>query len=230
MGIASLDPSCMLLKRFGLGKAEMTIWRGYRTILAIAAIMTGTASAAHAEGKFKICHGGTLTLLSFNEHIAKLRTFRRYDRETIDNLVQAQRKGGPEFFSQQIAYQGEVSGSGTYDLRTWHGIYDSKNYLNVTTWTCDGEDYPIAYFIGFRVQEAADGVISVDRQKGIVNVISLKGVAATPDGPIKVKIAASDKDVDSDKTTDRSKVADSGKVICEDIAKACIPEVFYDNN
>ena len=43
-------------------------------------------------------------------------------------------------------------------------------------------------------------------------MISLKGVAATPDGPIKVKIG------------------DSGKVICEDIAKGCIPEVFYDSN
>jgi hypothetical protein len=193
-------------------------------MLAIAAVAAAIPLGAHAEGKFKICHGGTLTLLSFNDHIANLRTFKRYEPETIEALIKAQRKGGPEFFSQQIAYQSEVSGSGTYDLRTWHGIYDSKNYLNVTTWTCDGEDYPIVYFVGFRVQEAADGVISVDRQKGVVNVISLKGVAATPDGPIKVKIAKSDKD------TDKGKATDSGKVICEDIAKACVPEVFYDNN
>ena len=69
----------------------------------------------------------------------------------------------------------------------------------------------IAYFVGFRVQEAADGTIALDRQKGVVNVISLKGVSEKPDGPIKVKMTG------------------SGKVICEDIAKSCIPEVFYDN-
>jgi hypothetical protein len=192
-----------------MGEAQMAMLKGLTAaaVLAMAAI----TSAAHAEGKFKICHGGTLTLLSFNDHIAELRKLKRYQPDTVEDLIKAQRKGGPEFFSQQIAYQSEVSGSGTYDLRTFHGIYDSKNYLNVTTWTCDRDDFPIAYFIGFRVQEAADGVIAVDRQKGIVNVVSLKGVATTPDGPIKVKIA------------------DGGKVICEDIAKACIPEVFYDN-
>ena len=189
----------------------MTMLRGYLTTLAIASVLATITGAAHAEGKFKICHGGTLKLLDFSDHIAELRKLKRYQPDTISDLIKAQRKGGAEFFSQQIAYQSEISGSGTYDLRTFHGLYDSKDYLNVTSWTCDKDDFPIAYFIGFRVQEAADGTIAVDRQKGVVNVISLNGVSAKPDGPIKVKIAG------------------TGKVICEDIAKTCISEIFYDN-
>ncbi len=189
----------------------MTILRDFRTMLATAAIVAAIPSAAHAEGKFKICHGGTLKLLDFSDHIAELRKLKRYQPDTISDLIKAQRKGGAEFFSQQIAYQSEISGSGTYDLRTFHGLYDSKDYLNVTSWTCDKDDFPIAYFIGFRVEQAADGTIAVDRQKGVVNVVSLSGVSAKPDGPIKVKIAG------------------TGKVICEDIATTCISEIFYDN-
>ncbi|MEI9924366.1 MAG: hypothetical protein WDN50_13290 [Bradyrhizobium sp.] len=181
------------------------------TIPAIALIAAMLPSAGHAEGNFKICHAGVVTLLDFGDHIRKLRAMNRYDADMIDTLVKAQRKGGADFFSSQIAYQEAVNGSGTFDLRSFHGILDAKDYLNVTSWTCGADDFPVAYFIGFRVQEAADNTISLARAKGIVNVLSLKGIGAGPNKRVKVKLA------------------DGDKVLCEDIAKACVAEVYYDN-
>jgi hypothetical protein len=134
----------------------------------------------------------------------------RYSKEDIDGLVAQERKGGPKFFSSQVIVQEEQSGSGTFDLRNVHGLSDAKHYTNVTAWTCQAEDYPIVYFVGFRVRKIADGTIFVSREKTTVNVISLKAI-----------------DPDLDKHT-KVKLFKSGKVLCDDIGKGCAPEIFYE--
>jgi hypothetical protein len=167
------------------------------------------SSAAFADEKIAICHAGLIELTSFDQHIKNLRAARRYEAEEIDRLIAQQRKGGPDFFTSQIVIQEEQSGSGTFDLRLFHGIANAVKYRNVTAWACQAEDYPIVYFIGFRVRQIADGAIRVSREKDVVNVISLKALDAKLDERNKVTMFQGD------------------KVLCQDIGKGCGPGIFY---
>jgi hypothetical protein len=133
-----------------------------------------TAAARADEQKFALCHAGLIKLPDFEQHIKYMRGLKRYSDEEINALIARNRKGGPEFFSSQIVLKEEPSGSGTYDLRAVHGILDAADYRNITAWTCNGpEDYPIVYFVGFRVLKIEDNTIYVARDRGVVNVISL---------------------------------------------------------
>jgi hypothetical protein len=147
--------------------------------------------------------------LSFAEHIKVLRGFTRYEPKEIDELIQRQRKGGPEFFSSQIVVQEGLTGSGTFDLRIIHGLSGTKYYRNVTAWDCHAADFPIVYFIGFRVRKIKDGTIFVSREKDIVKVISLKALDPGLDKHIKVQLF------------------EGAKVLCPDIATGCDPSIFY---
>lgn len=172
------------------------------------------AMPAAADGqKIALCHAGLIKLLGFEQHIKNLRGLNRYSKEQIDALIARNRKGGPEFFSSQIVVKEEPSGSGTFDLRTVHGINDAASYRNVTAWTCDDPaDYPIVYFVGFRVRKIEDNTIYVSREKDIVNVISLHELDPKLDKPLAVKLE------------------ESKKVLCEDVNKRCDAGVFYDND
>jgi hypothetical protein len=161
-----------------------------------------------AEEKIALCHAGLIKLTSFAKHIKFLRRFKRgYD---IDGLIQDQRKGGPEFFSSQIIVQENLSGSGTYDLRNFHGLSHPHDYRNVTPWDCQAADFPIVYFIGFRVRKIENGTIFVSREKDIVNVISLNALDPGLDKHIKVQLF------------------ESPKVLCPDIATGCDHRIFYE--
>jgi hypothetical protein len=186
-------------------------WRTRRLLLAAACLAwTAAASAAAAEEKIALCHAGLIKLTSFAKHIKMLRGMKRYEPEEIAKLVARERAGGPEFFSSQIVIQEEQSGSGTFDLRNVHGISDAESYRNVTAWACAAEDYPIVYFVGFRVRAINGGAIQVSREKDVVNVISLKALDAKLDKPISVKIFQ------------------GNKVLCENINKGCDKGIFYD--
>ena len=180
--------------------------------LAGAALLTVSlpTAAAAAEMKIKLCHAGIVDLPGFPAHVKKLRGMTRYSKEDIDDLAAQARNGGPDFFSSQVIVQEEQSGSGTFDLRMVHGLSDAKHYTNVTAWTCKAEDYPIVYFVGFRVRKIADGAIYVSREKTIVNVISLKAI--DPDLNKKIKV----------------RTFEGGKVLCDDIGQGCVAEVFYE--
>jgi hypothetical protein len=170
---------------------------------------TATSPAMGAEEKIPLCHAGLIKLTSFAEHIKFLRRFKQrgYD---IDGLIEDQRKGGPEFFSSQIIVQENPSGSGTFDLRNFHGLSEPKYYRNVTAWDC--QDYPIVYFVGFRVRKIEDGTIFVSREKDIVNVISLKTLDPSLDKHIKVQLF------------------ESAKVLCQDIGIGCDQHIFYERS
>jgi len=170
-----------------------------------------TSSATVAEDKIALCHAGLITLPTFEQHIKELREARRYEREEIDALIARQRKGGPDFFSSQIIIQESPSGSGTFTLRQFHGLSGAATkYRNVTAWACAGDDYPIAYFVGFRVRQIEGDTILVSREKDVVNVISLKALDANLDKHISVKIF------------------EGNKVLCRDIGAGCDPGIFYD--
>ena len=173
-----------------------------------ASLSTAISPAMGAEEKIALCHAGLIKLTSFTEHLKLLRRFkaRGYD---IDGLREAQRKGGPEFFSSQIIVQEEQSGSDTFDLRTFHGLSGAKDYRNVTAWDCQAADFPIVYFIGFRVRKIEDGTIFVSREKDIVNVISLKALDRGLDKHIKVQLF------------------ENANVLCPDIATGCDQRIFY---
>ena len=176
--------------------------------LFLAASLPFVASAK--ERKVALCHAGVVDLLSFSTHVKNLRGMSRYSHQDIDDLIVQQRKGGPDFFTSQVIVQEEQSGSGTFDLRTVHGLLDAKHYTNVTPWSCKADDYPIVYFVGFRVRKIADGVIFVSREMTTVNVISLKTIDPDLDKHVKVRAIEGD------------------KVLCEDIGKGCVREVFYE--
>jgi hypothetical protein len=185
-------------------------WRKGRFALAAACLAWAAAgSPASAEDKIAFCHAGLIKLTSFAKHVANLRGMKRYERQDIDQLVARARAGGPEFFSSQIIIQEEQSGSGTFDLRMMHGISDAEQYRNVTAWACQGEDYPIVYFVGFRVRAIDGSAIQVSREKDVVNVISLKAIDAKLDRPLKVTIFQ------------------GNKVLCPDINKGCDKGIFY---
>ncbi|HLH91307.1 MAG TPA: hypothetical protein VKX28_22870 [Xanthobacteraceae bacterium] len=184
-------------------------------LLAALALVAGAAAApARAdEQKFGLCHAGLIKLPDFQRHIRYLRGLKRYSEEDLKRLIERNRKGGPEFFSSQIVEKAEPSGSGTYDLRAVHGILDAADYRNITAWTCNGpEDFPIVYFVGFRVRKIEDDTIYVSREKDVVNVISLHELDPNLDHPLAVKLE------------------DGKKVLCEDVNKRCDPGIFYDND
>jgi hypothetical protein len=176
-------------------------------LLAAAAL---AASSAASAGTIALCHAGLVTLGSFDRLIKEMRASTRNEPKDVDALVARARKGGPEFFSSQIIIQEEQSGSGTFDLRRIHGLSSAKTYRNVTAWACEAEDYPIVYFVGFRVMEIEGDTITVAREKDIVNVIALHAL----DPELKKHLQVKKKD--------------SGEVLCRDLGEGCIDRIFYD--
>jgi hypothetical protein len=189
----------------------LTPWRG-RLIGAacLAAVSVAAPAPAASARTIALCHAGLITLGSFDRLIKEMRASTRDDRKDIDALVTRARKGGPEFFSSQVIIQEEQSGSGTFDLRRIHGLSGAKSYRNVTAWACEAEDYPIVYFVGFRVMAIEDGTITVAREKDIVNVIALHAL----DPELKKHLQVKKKD--------------SGEVLCRDLGEGCIDRIFYD--
>jgi len=146
----------------------------------------------------------------FEAHIAEIRRANRYDEDDIDKLIADQKAGGPDFFSTQVVVKEEQSGSGTFDLNLFQGFSDPQaKYVSAVKWRCEYDDYPVAYFVGFKVKEIRGGSIYVARDKGTVNVISLKKIDPDLDKPTKV--------ID----------AQSHAALCDDIAKGCIKTIFY---
>jgi len=178
-------------------------------IMIAGCLLTFAAPAAQAD-KIELCSAGAITMGPFDEHIAKIREANRCDKDDIDKLIADQKEGGPDFFSTQVVIKEEQSGSGTFDLNLFQGFSDPKaKYRSTVKWHCGHDDYPVAYFVGFKVKEVRDGTIFVTREKETVNVISLKNI-----------------DPDLDKHT---KVVDaqSRAVLCADIAEGCVKTIFY---
>ena len=188
----------------------MAIASSARYLLLAAVVAALIHSPAVAEQKIAICHAGLIKLGDFDKHIKAIRDARRYEPEQIDDLIKKHRKYGDEFFSSQIIVQEELSGSGTFDLRMFHGLSHAADYRNVTAWDCQREDYPIVYFIGFRVREIEANTIFVSREKDIVNVIALNVLDTKLEKHLKVQLFKAD------------------KVLCRDIAKECDPAIFYE--
>jgi hypothetical protein len=173
-------------------------------------VFSFSAPPAAAATKIKYCATGSMTLGSFAAHIAEIRKVNRYSQEDIDKLIADEKAGGPEFFSSQVVVKEEQSGSGDYDLHLFQGYSDPDATYHVRMkWACGHDDYPVAYFVGFRVREIRDGAIYVSRQKDTVNIISLKTL-----------------DPDLDRHT-RVRDFRTRAVLCDDIAKGCIKEIFY---
>jgi hypothetical protein len=188
----------------------MTIGARARALLLAAAVAALVHAPAAAEQKIALCHAGLIKLGSFDAHLKAIREARRYEPEQINDLIKKHRKYGDEFFSSQIVVQEEMSGSGTFDLRMFHGLSHAADYRNVTAWDCQREDFPIVYFVGFRVREIEGDTIFVSREKDIVNVISLSALDAKLEKRLKVQIFKGD------------------KVLCRDIGKECDPGIFYE--
>jgi hypothetical protein len=164
-----------------------------------------------ADEKIAICHAGLITLPSFEQHVADLHRAKRFEPERIEKLIARKRNGGADFFTSQIIIQEQSSGSGTYDLRLFHGLSGPHTkFRNIKSWACDGGDYPIAYFIGFRVREIQNAQILVSREKDVVNVISLRKLDANLDKRISVRMFQ------------------SGRILCADIGVGCIDSILYD--
>ena len=188
----------------------LTSWRcrliGAATLSAVALSVPSAAAA----GTIALCHAGLVRLGTFDQLIREMRASSRDEPKDIDALVARARKGGPEFFSSQIIVQEEQSGSGTFDLRRTHGLSSAKSYRNVTAWACHGEDFPIVYFVGFRVTEIEDGVIMVAREKDVVNVISLHALDPELNKHLQVK------------------TKDKNEVLCRDLGEGCIDRIYYE--
>ena len=165
---------------------------------------------AMAEDKIGMCSAGTMTMGPFDEHIAEIRKANRYEKADIDELIAEQKAGGPDFFSTQVVIKEEQSGSGDFDLHLFQGFSDPKAKYNVTMeWRCKSADYPVAYFVGFKVRQITGQTILVSREKGTVNITSLKTIDPALDKPTSVKDA------------------DNHEVLCADIATGCIKTIFY---
>jgi len=165
---------------------------------------------AIAQQGIHFCATGTMTMGPFDAHIAEIQKANRYEKADIDELIAEQKAGGPDFFSTQVVIKEEQSGSGDFDLHLFQGFSDPQaKYSVVEKWHCEHDDYPVAYFVGFKVKEIKDGAILVSREKGTVNVISLKKL-----------------DPDLDKHTS-VKDFTSHAVLCQDIAEGCIKTIFY---
>jgi hypothetical protein len=193
-----------------LGECGMAIRRC--VFLSIAAgCLLGSLSQLAAEEQLLICHAGLITVPSFAQHIADLHAAKRFDEDRIEKLIARQKKGGADFFSSQVVIQEQMSASGTYDLRLFHGLSGPHTkYRNLTGWACDQEDYPIVYFVGFRVREIRDGSIQVSREKDVVNIISLKRLNPRLDTRTTIELFQ------------------DGRILCSDIRTTCIDAVLYD--
>ena len=168
------------------------------------------APPAVAADTIPFCATGTMTMGPFDEHIAEIRKANRYEKADIDELIAEQKAGGPDFFSTQVVIKEEQSGSGDFDLHLFQGFSDPQAKYNVVEkWHCEHDDYPVAYFFGFKVRQIAGRTILVSREKGTVNIISLKAIDPGLDKPTSVKDA------------------DNHAVLCADIATGCIKTIFY---
>jgi hypothetical protein len=172
------------------------------------------APPARAADAIKFCTVGHMTFGSFADHIAFIKNANRYDKKEIDDLIKQQKAGGPDFFSTQVVIKSEQSGSGDFDLHMFQGHSDpGTTYKSDQEWACGHDDYPVAYFIGFKVEAVADHAITVSRSKGLVNVISIKSI----DPDLKA----------------HTRVVETGgnNVLCKDIDSdsnpGCIPQIFY---
>src|SRR6202042_3043645 len=165
-------------------------------------LMASSAIAAYA---INFCATGTMTMGPFDEHIAEIRKANRYEKTDIDELMAEQKAGGPDFFSTQVVIKEEQSGSGDFDLHLFQGFSDPQAKYNVVEkWHCERDDYPVAYFVGFKVRQITGQTILVSHEKGTVNIISLKTIDPGLDKPTSVKDA------------------DNHAVLCADIATGCI--------
>ena len=81
-------------------------------------------------------------------------------------------------------------------------------------------DYPIAYFVGFRVRKIEKGTIFVSREKGIVNVISLNALGVC-------SVDGKDDGCDDSSLNIKVRLLEGGKVLCPDIATECDQGIFY---
>jgi hypothetical protein len=168
------------------------------------------AQTAVAADTIEFCATGTMTMGPFDEHIAEIRKANRYEKADIDELIAEQKAGGPDFFSTQVVIKEEQSGSGDFDLHLFQGFSDPQAKYNVAMkWRCKSADYPVAYFVGFKVRQITGQTILVSREKGAVNIISLKTIDPNLDKPTSVKDA------------------DNHAVLCADIATGCIKTIFY---
>jgi hypothetical protein len=176
-------------------------------IALICPIASLTSTRAVADEKITICHAALINLPSFERHIADLHQAKRYEPDEIEKLVARKRTGGAEFFTSQIMFQEHASGSGTYDLRLFHGLSGPySKYRNITPWACTADDYPIAYFVGFRVQDAQESQILVARERAVVSVVSLKKLSK----PVVIK------------------AVENGRILCEDVAFGCVKGIWFD--
>ena len=188
--------------------AKATPW--LRLVAIAGCLLNFAALPAAAEAKIEFCATGTMKLGPFGKHIDEVRKVNRYDKEDIDKLIADQKAGGPEFFASQVVIKEEQSGSGDYDLHLFQGYSDPDAIYTVRMkWACGHDDYPVAYFVGFRVREIRAHTIYVTREKDNVNIISLKKL-----------------DPNLDKAT---KVEDfrSHAILCDDIATGCVKTIFY---
>jgi hypothetical protein len=168
------------------------------------------APPAMAAETIDFCATGTMTMGPFDEHIAEIRKANRYEKADIDELIAEQKAGGPDFFSAQVVLKEEQSGSGDFDLHLFQGFSDPQAKYNVVEkWHCQHDDYPAAYFVGFKVTAISSGAIIVSREKGTVNIISLKKLDPGLDKHTSVR----------DFT--------SHAVLCADIATGCVKTIFY---
>jgi len=165
---------------------------------------------AIAQQGIHFCATGTMTMGPFDAHIAEIQKANRYEKADIDELIAEQKAGGPDFFSTQVVIKEEQSGSGDFDLHLFQGFSDPQAKYNVAMeWRCKHDDYPVAYFVGFKVRQIMGQTILVSREKGTVNIISLKTIDPDLDKPTSVKDA------------------DNHAVLCQDIAEGCIKTIFY---
>jgi hypothetical protein len=172
------------------------------------------APSARAADAIKFCTIGHMTFGSFADHIAFIKKANRYDKKEIDDLIKQQKAGGPDFFSTQVVIKSEQSGSGDFDLHMFQGHSDpGTTYKPDQDWACGHDDYPVAYFIGFKVEAVADQTISVSRSKGLVNVISIKSI--DPDLKAHTRVVE----------------AGGNNVLCKDIDAdsnpGCVSQIFY---
>jgi len=180
------------------------------TAMICGALSFAAHPVAAADAKIKYCTLGTITLGPFSQHVAELQKAKRYSAEEIDKLIADQKAGGPDFFSTQVVIKEEQSGSGDFDLNLFQGYMDpDTKFHRRMEWACTGDDYPVAYFVGFKVRDIRDGAIYVSRQKGNVNVVSLKTFDPNLDKHTAVK-----------DFHDRS-------VLCQDIGAGCTKQIFY---
>src|ERR1700730_2395111 len=138
------------------------MWCAFAAIAALA--FNFCPLPAIAEQGTDFCATGTMTMGRCDEHIAEIRKANRYEKADIDELIAEQKVGGPDFFSTQVVIKEEQSGSGEFALHVFQGFSDPQAKYNVAMeWRCKSADYPVAYFVGFKVRQI--DAILVSREK-----------------------------------------------------------------